>query len=78
MSSIINIKNSSDNLSLKRKRMYSDCSGDGKRSNYCGLLGFRPKFLRKLATIQMFVLSSCILVTLQQALSSGYFNRYRN
>lgn len=80
MSSIINFKNEPDKASLrkKRKRMHSECSEDDARlssyKSHCGLLGFRPRFMRKFASIQMFVLASCVLVTLQQALSSGYFN----
>lgn len=77
MSSIVNFKTSNDDPKRNRKRMYSERSNDTRIANYkshCGLLRFRPKFLRKLATIQMFVFASCILVTLQQALSSGYFN----
>lgn len=46
----------------------------GNDDQRCGWLSFRPKFLMKFATIQVFVFFSCILVTLQQALSSGYFN----
>ena len=40
----------------------------------CGFLSVRPSGLQRLATIQVFVLLCCILVTLNQALSSGYFN----
>ncbi|XP_013791454.1 solute carrier organic anion transporter family member 4A1-like, partial [Limulus polyphemus] len=40
----------------------------------CGILNFRPLCLQRFARINMFVLLACILVTLQQALSSGYFN----
>lgn len=40
----------------------------------CGILSFRPQSLQKFATIQVFVLLACLLVTLNQALSSGYFN----
>lgn len=79
MSSIINMKNASDDPRSKRrrKRPYSECSEETRMNAYkshCGLLRFRPKFMRKFATIQMFVFASCVLVTLQQALSSGYFN----
>ena len=76
MSSIINIKNPSETVSLKRRRRRMLSSEDRLNSykSHCGLLNFRPKLFRKFATIQMFVLASCILVTLQQALSSGYFN----
>ena len=42
----------------------------------CGFMSFRPKCLQRFATIQAFVFFCCILVTLQQALSSGYFNRF--
>lgn len=42
----------------------------------CGILSFRPTRLQRFATIQVFVFFSCLLVTLNQALSSGYFNRY--
>ncbi|GIY28152.1 hypothetical protein CEXT_4211 [Caerostris extrusa] len=42
----------------------------------CGILSFRPHFLQSFASIRIFVFLSCVLVTVQQALSSGYFNRY--
>lgn len=51
------------------------CSSDDfNDSGECGILSFRPLCLQKFATIQVFVFLSCILVTLNQALSSGYFN----
>ncbi|XP_076262246.1 solute carrier organic anion transporter family member 5A1-like [Rhynchophorus ferrugineus] len=40
----------------------------------CGILGFRPLCLQHLASIKTFVLLLSFLVTLQQALSSGYIN----
>ncbi|XP_030762294.1 solute carrier organic anion transporter family member 5A1-like [Sitophilus oryzae] len=40
----------------------------------CGILGFRPSCLQNLASIKTFVLLLSFLVTLQQALSSGYIN----
>ncbi|CAG2182726.1 unnamed protein product, partial [Oppiella nova] len=40
----------------------------------CGFMSFRPRCLQQMATIQVFVFFCSILVTLQQALSSGYFN----
>lgn len=40
----------------------------------CGVFNFRPKFIQRFASIRVFVFLSCILVTLHQALSSGYFN----
>ncbi|UYV61535.1 SLCO5A1 [Cordylochernes scorpioides] len=40
----------------------------------CGILSFRPRCIQRFANIQAFVFLSCVLVTLQQALSSGYFN----
>ena len=39
----------------------------------CGLMACRPKALQPLANIKVFVLLLSMLVTLQQALSSGYF-----
>lgn len=41
----------------------------------CGCWSLKFDSLRKFATIQFFVFLCCLLVTLQQALSSGYFNR---
>ena len=40
----------------------------------CGWFQFRPHCLQKLSSIRFFVFVCCLLVTLQQALSSGYFN----
>ncbi|KAH9424583.1 Solute carrier organic anion transporter member 5A1 [Dermatophagoides pteronyssinus] len=40
----------------------------------CGCLAMKFDSLRRYATIQFFVFLCCLLVTLQQALSSGYFN----
>lgn len=40
----------------------------------CGIASYRPASLQRFATIQFFVLLSCVLVTINQALSSGYFN----
>ncbi|KAF2885002.1 hypothetical protein ILUMI_21176 [Ignelater luminosus] len=40
----------------------------------CGILKCRPSFLQKYAGIKCFVLLLSFLVTLQQALSSGYIN----
>ena len=40
----------------------------------CGLGACRPKTLQTLANIKVFVLLLSMLVTLQQALASGYFN----
>ena len=52
---------------------YSD-EADDNQENECGILSIRPLRLQKYATIQVFVLLCCLLVTLNQALSSGYFN----
>lgn len=43
-------------------------------SQDCGLLSCRPVALQRFARIKIFVLLLSILVTLQQALSSGYIN----
>lgn len=43
-------------------------------SNDCGLFSFRPAFLQKLANIKIFVFLLSVLVTIQQALASGYLN----
>ncbi|XP_066952882.1 solute carrier organic anion transporter family member 3A1 isoform X1 [Macrobrachium rosenbergii] len=43
-------------------------------SNDCGLFSFRPAFLQRLANIKIFVFLLSILVTVQQALASGYLN----
>ncbi|XP_067138869.1 solute carrier organic anion transporter family member 3A1 [Centruroides vittatus] len=40
----------------------------------CGILSFRPRCMQRFASIRVFVFLACLLVTLQQALSSGYFN----
>lgn len=40
----------------------------------CGILGCRPRWLQYFANIRVFVFLSCLLVTLQQALSTGYVN----
>ncbi|XP_037957068.1 solute carrier organic anion transporter family member 5A1 isoform X2 [Teleopsis dalmanni] len=40
----------------------------------CGILGCRPRAVQKFARIKIFVLLLSMLVTLQQALSSGYIN----
>ncbi|XP_066155367.1 solute carrier organic anion transporter family member 3A1-like isoform X1 [Euwallacea fornicatus] len=40
----------------------------------CGIWGFRPSCVQSLASIKFFVLLLSFLVTLQQALSSGYIN----
>lgn len=47
---------------------------DNYTSADCGILNFRPKIIQKFARIKIFVLLLSILVTLQQALSSGYIN----
>lgn len=43
-------------------------------SKDCGILSCRPPFLQRFAGIKVFVLLLSFLVTLQQALSSGYIN----
>ena len=40
----------------------------------CGLLGFRPQIFQRLASIKVFVLFLSLLVTVQQAVASGYLN----
>lgn len=40
----------------------------------CGILGCRPWSLQYFANIRVFVFLACMLVTLQQALSTGYVN----
>uniref|UniRef100_A0A2P2I6E8 Solute carrier organic anion transporter family member 4A1-like n=1 Tax=Hirondellea gigas TaxID=1518452 RepID=A0A2P2I6E8_9CRUS len=40
----------------------------------CGILTCRPTLLQKFATIKMFVLLLSLLVTVQQAVASGYLN----
>ncbi|KAG0431716.1 hypothetical protein HPB47_021521 [Ixodes persulcatus] len=40
----------------------------------CGILRFRPRSLQYFASIRVFVFLACMLVTLQQALSTGYVN----
>lgn len=43
-------------------------------SKDCGILTCRPAFIQKFASIKVFVFLLSFLVTLQQALSSGYIN----
>ncbi|RWS28314.1 solute carrier organic anion transporter family member 5A1-like protein, partial [Leptotrombidium deliense] len=50
------------------------CDDESEDVRNCGLLSYRPKCLQRFARIEVFVFLSCILVTIQQALSSGYFN----
>ncbi|XP_022915157.1 solute carrier organic anion transporter family member 3A1-like [Onthophagus taurus] len=45
-----------------------------KDAKECGILKCRPSFIQKYAGIKCFVLLLSFLVTLQQALSSGYIN----
>ncbi|XP_050346406.1 solute carrier organic anion transporter family member 5A1 [Nymphalis io] len=40
----------------------------------CGILSWRPLFIQKFSSIKVFVFFLSFLVTLQQALSSGYIN----
>ncbi|CAD6997100.1 unnamed protein product [Ceratitis capitata] len=47
---------------------------DEMQSRDCGILNYRPRRIQKFARIKVFVLLLSILVTLQQALSSGYIN----
>ncbi|XP_055295376.1 solute carrier organic anion transporter family member 5A1 isoform X2 [Sitodiplosis mosellana] len=47
---------------------------DAEMSVDCGILTCRPKSFQKFARIKIFVLLLSMLVTLQQALSSGYIN----
>ncbi|XP_013098358.1 solute carrier organic anion transporter family member 5A1 [Stomoxys calcitrans] len=47
---------------------------DDMRSQDCGILACRPRGVQKFARIKIFVLLLSMLVTLQQALSSGYIN----
>lgn len=47
---------------------------DDLRSQDCGILACRPRGVQKFARIKIFVLLLSMLVTLQQALSSGYIN----
>lgn len=67
------------NLELAKSKVEDeDEDEDDSNESNCGLFSFRPKCLQKMATIQVFVFISCVLVTLNQALSSGYFNRYEH
>ncbi|CAO1319586.1 unnamed protein product [Diamesa serratosioi] len=51
-----------------------DDDDDDEMSKDCGILSCRPVKIQKLARIKIFVLLLSMLVTLQQALSSGYIN----
>lgn len=57
-----------EGLAKRSIRKYS--SEDGE----CGFLSFRPTCIQHLSSIKVFVLLLSMLVTLQQALSSGYLN----
>ncbi|KAF7493582.1 Solute carrier organic anion transporter family member 3A1 [Sarcoptes scabiei] len=62
--------------SLKRKTLERETIDDDLDVEKidCGFGSLKFDSLRKFATIQIFVFFCCLLVTLQQALSSGYFN----
>ncbi|GFY31190.1 solute carrier organic anion transporter family member 3A1 [Trichonephila clavipes] len=57
-----------------RAALHSRDQQDDYDLRECGILSFRPHFLQTYASIRIFVFLSCVLVTIQQALSSGYFN----
>ncbi|GFY69291.1 solute carrier organic anion transporter family member 5A1 [Trichonephila inaurata madagascariensis] len=57
-----------------RAALHSRDQQDDYDLRECGILSFRPHFLQTFASIRIFVFLSCVLVTIQQALSSGYFN----
>lgn len=59
---------------VDREKPSHESHDDNYTSADCGILNFRPKIIQKFARIKIFVLLLSILVTLQQALSSGYIN----
>lgn len=61
--------------SLKIRTVERDTNNLDVEKIECGCWSLKFDSLRKFATIQFFVFLCCLLVTLQQALSSGYFNR---
>lgn len=58
----------------RQPKMPSSADEYAASSQDCGLLGCRPPGMQKFARIKIFVLLLSMLVTLQQALSSGYIN----
>ncbi|XP_055847332.1 solute carrier organic anion transporter family member 5A1 [Episyrphus balteatus] len=63
-------------LSLHQQPSHDDPAFDDPdlQSRDCGILNCRPFVIQKFARIKIFVLLLSMLVTLQQALSSGYIN----
>lgn len=55
-------------------RRFENPHDDDDLSQDCGLLTCRPESMQKCARIKIFVMLLSMLVTLQQALSSGYIN----
>ncbi|XP_013774742.2 uncharacterized protein LOC106459651 [Limulus polyphemus] len=63
-------------LSEKTEHLSLELRGEGDPlERECGILNLRPHCLQPFARIRVFIFLSCVLVTVQQALSSGYFNR---
>ncbi|CRK86366.1 CLUMA_CG000192, isoform A [Clunio marinus] len=62
----------SSSLMDREKALHNDVVDE--LSKDCGILSCRPMRIQKLARIKIFVLLLSMLVTLQQALSSGYIN----
>lgn len=55
-------------------RRFETAHDDDDLTQDCGLLTCRPESMHKFARIKIFVMLLSMLVTLQQALSSGYIN----
>lgn len=70
-SSLIDNREKAAQQSCQQKEHQSE---DDDLNRDCGILTCRPFIIQKFARIKIFVLLLSILVTLQQALSSGYIN----
>lgn len=64
----------SNSVMMMEKPLPNVLLGNEDYSRDCGILTCRPLAVQKFARIKVFVLLLSILVTLQQALSSGYIN----
>lgn len=59
---------------LRGERLRPDLDEVDPNLRECGILRCRPRSLQYFANIRVFVFLACMLVTLQQALSTGYVN----
>ncbi|XP_026739045.1 solute carrier organic anion transporter family member 5A1 isoform X1 [Trichoplusia ni] len=58
----------------KPRQMYPEILDIPHDARDCGILSWRPLFIQRFSSIKVFVFFLSFLVTLQQALSSGYIN----